>query len=278
MKQSIRIMKRVTPNLAIVLTAFLSAASASLASAQSEHDLARARELFIDGARLLEQEQWSEAADRFRQVRAVRASSEVSYNLAIALERSGELAESATLLAAVVLDGDLEARVRNEARRLLDRILPRLARLTVYPEGDAADHAVFLDGEELGLDRIAQPFAITAGEHRLELRRASQTIASRTITLQEGQEEEVSLVITSVSQDAVPIDDDLLRTRERQRERDRQREREGGDNIFEGWPFWTSVAVGVLAVITGVAIAVDQAQVDPVRGDLSPDLIEVTLP
>ncbi len=103
-------------------SALLVLAATSGASAQSEAELDRARTLFGEGVELTQQEQWADAADRFRQVMEVRATGQVKYNLALALSHTTELAEAAVLLREAVDDHELRRRTRREATNLLESI------------------------------------------------------------------------------------------------------------------------------------------------------------
>jgi hypothetical protein len=250
-------------------------AQASAARAQSEEELTRAREQFAEGVQLLEQEQWAEAAARFRSVLEVRSTPQVKLNLALALEHTGSLAEAARLLAEVLQEDDIDRRLFRQARQQLQALVPRLARITVHVQGDEGGAAIYLDGGELGLDRVGQSTPVDPGEHRVELRRGGAVVTSRTVTLTEGQEEEVTLVAPGGGGALGPLDEELLHTREREGGGG------GGGDVTGEWWFWTIIGVAVLAVAgiaIGVGVAMSDTQAEAIQGDLMPGTIEVTFP
>ncbi len=242
---------------------------ASAASAQTDEELEEARTLFGEGVQLTQEERWEEAAERFRRVMRVRATGQVKYNLALALSHTSALAEAATLLREVVDDAELDRRTRRDARRLLDEIQPRLAHLTVRVQGDEAGLALTLDGAPLGLDRLGTPIPVDPGRHTLAARRGAREAGTREITLAEGESGEVTLVATAVHASDEPpglFDDEPSA-------------HASSGNVLEEWWLWTLVgAVVVVGVGIGVGVAVATSGPSPVQGNLSPGVLEVTLP
>src|SRR5688572_20479869 len=101
--------------------------SGGVAAAQDNTE--RARTLFSEGLELADRGEWEEAAQKFRATLRLRQSPAVVYNLAVALEHTGELAESSTLLETVIEDPTAERAMIRDARRLHRSIQPRLARV-----------------------------------------------------------------------------------------------------------------------------------------------------
>lgn len=251
--------------------ALVIAGDATTARAQTEAELQRARELFGEGVELVEEERWAEAAERFRLVMEVRATGQVKYNLGIALERSGELAEASSLLREAADDAELDRRTRRDARRVLEAIEPRLAHLTVRVEGDAAAGAtVTVDERELSPDQLGQPVAVDPGTRQVAARRGERTIDARSVTLGEGESEEVTLQVTSVPTPAetaaVGMEEEIL-----------PREEPAGaqDDLFGQWWFWAGVG-GVVVTIVLIGIVASSGGQEPVRGNLMPGILEVS--
>lgn len=250
--------------IAVVLVALAS----GRAHAQTEEELERARTQFAEAVELLDAERWSDAAERFRDVLAVRASAQVKYNLAIALERLGQLAEASELLDEVAADRSLPRRTRREAAQLRERLEPRLARLTVRVAGDTDRITVTLDGDELGLDELDRAIAVDPGTRRVVLLRGGETIASREVRIREGQSEMVELrappagaasqassergpsttPITEVTLDdpyALPVE--------------RGPQRGAPEPVHEQWWFWTTIGLAAAVVLT-IIVAVATSQ------------------
>ncbi|MDQ3034519.1 MAG: hypothetical protein M3Y87_19070 [Myxococcota bacterium] len=247
------------------------------ASAQTEAQLERARAAFGEGVQLTAEERWAEAAARFREVIAVRATPQVRFNLAVALFHSGEIGEAADLFAQVVDAPELDRRTRREAQRMLSQAEPQLGRLTIRIAGDEGGVTVLLDDREVGLERVGQPMSVTAGTHRVALRRGTQVVARREVSVAQGETEQVSLTPVAAAPIDDPVDRELLIPEE-------QPAGPGGDVTGEWW-FWAAIGGGaavVAGVIIGVAVASSGSgggqQLPPLQGNLQPGVIEVTLP
>lgn len=246
------------------------------AAAQSEEELSRARAAFGEGVQLTAEERWPEAASRFREVLAVRATPQVRFNLAVALFHSGELPEAADLLAQVVDADELERRTRREARRMLDEIAPQLAHLTIRLLGDEGGATVILDDREIGLERIGQPMSVMPGAHQVELRRGAAIVARRDVEVAVGESAEVALTTTPREVvDPEIVDRELLVP---------EQPPVSSGSVAEEWWFWTAIGGGVLVVagvVIGVAVASSSGnggELPPVQGNLQPGVLDVMLP
>lgn len=238
----------------------------STARAQSEEELQRAREAFGEGVELSEQGRWAEAAARFREVMEVRATAQVKYNLAVALDGTGQIAEASELLREVVDDPELDRRTRRDARRLLESIEPRIGHLTVHVRGDAPGTRVMLDAEDFPPERVGQSVAVDPGMHRVELRAGTRVVDGRTVSVGEGESVEVSLDVSAVP---TPAETAAAAPAE-------PPEPDGDDGaIFEQWWFWTGVGAVVLGALVVGIVAGSGGDEAPVRGNLSPGVLEV---
>lgn len=259
-----------TRTIQVVIAASLSMlAVAPTARAQTDAELDAARATFAEGVELTEAEQWSEAAERFRAVLAVRSTPQVQFNLGLALSHTDRLAEAARHLGDAIADPELDRRTRRHAERILRDLEPRLARLTVRLAGDEGGVEVTLDDEPLGLDRIGQPIPVDPGSHRVVASRGGAVMASETVTLAEGAEEEVTL---EAAARPIELDVELAPTIE-----DEPAEG-GGDVTSEAW-FWAVIGGAALlvvgAIVIGIVVAED-GNVSPFSGNLSPGYLEVT--
>jgi hypothetical protein len=228
------------------------------AQAQPRADLARARRLFGEGVEHLEAERWSEAAEIFRQVMRVRSTGQVKFNLALAYQGLGQLADAAELLREVADDRGSPDELRGEAREVIEAMESRIGHLTIRVQGDDDRAAVFLDGEEVGLDRIGYPIAVDPGEHQVAMRRGRETLSSREIRVGEGESREITLVpVGPQARVASPeVDPNMGLPEEPNRVAQRQQTNEGEGEVVEQWWFWTAmglVAVVVVTIVVAVA-------------------------
>ena len=109
----------------VALAVVVAAAAPAPAAAQSDADLERAREAFAAGVEATDEGRWDDAVASFREVMEVRATPQVKYNLAVALDQTGEYVEAEQLLRDAIESGELDARTQDEAEALLATVAPR---------------------------------------------------------------------------------------------------------------------------------------------------------
>lgn len=237
-------------------------AGANSVHAQTDEDLARARQLFAEGVQLLEAEDWDEAVTRFRGVMEIRQSGQVRYNLALALEGTGDLAEAADLLDEVLEDESLPRQMRRDARQMLSGLEPRLGRLTIHVQGDDDRAVITLDNERVGLDELGQPIIVDPGEHVIRLSRGGENVVTREIRVREGDEEEVTLVLVAAPRRA-PGESSALPPPRLETEIPGLPEERGPQvpqqlDVAQQWWFWVAmgaIAVVIVTVIVAVAVS-----------------------
>lgn len=125
---------------AVLATAVVAALGAVAAPvrAQTDEELDRARQAFAEGVEASDAGRWDEAVARFREVMEVRATPQVKYNLAVALEQTGEYVEAEDLLRDVVQAEDIDDRTRDEAETLLASVAPQAEEQRAEQEAAAA--------------------------------------------------------------------------------------------------------------------------------------------
>jgi hypothetical protein len=139
----------------------------------------QARQLFAEGLKFVELEDWAQAEERFRRVLALRSSHVVAYNLASALVHLGRIVESSELLRAIVRDATAEASTREAATQLLSEIEPRIGSLTIRVSGDATGASLKLDDKAVELTGSVQTASVDPGEHRVALVRDGAELTSK---------------------------------------------------------------------------------------------------
>ena len=162
-------------------------------AAGSEVD--EARELFLRGVELSEQERWGEALELFRRSRAITDRPSTTFNIAVALLRLGRPTEGLTALRDYLrIAGPEDEARRAEAQELLELALSSVAELTLEVEPPFAE--VRVDGalqagdtreRVLTLDPGAHTVRVSAERHEPEAFEVSLLTAeraSRHVTLQ----------------------------------------------------------------------------------------------
>ncbi len=222
------------------------------------NDVERARELFAEGVRLIDEEQFAEAVARFRAVMPIRSTPQVKYNLALALRGTGELSEAAELFREVSTSRSAAEGLRDDARHMLRALERDVGHLTIRVAGDDDRAVVTLDGHAVGLDRLGYAIAVPPGDHEVVLRRGDETLSSEEVHVARGRSSEVTLRIAqppaarAVALPAPQLDGDIGLPEERQ-----QRAPEAP--VVEQWWFWTALgAVGVVLVSIVAAVATSQ--------------------
>jgi hypothetical protein len=208
-------------------------------------ETALARRLFREGLSHADAGRWTEASERFDRAYAIRPSPEIGYNLATALERSGQLVRASHLLSTIAESPGARPAVRGAARARLGEVLPRVPRLTVQASAPDRQH-LWLDGRPLDPARTALPMTVDPGEHLLELRLGSEVALSRRVTLAEGDNQAVIFEQPRPPAAAVlpaPRTLDLAATPPRER------------NVLRNPWFWGVVGTAVLASAAAVLLA-----------------------
>ena len=180
--------------LAILALCAATGALAPKAAAQSAKDSPSERErtaLFKEGRVLSDQGRWSEAAERFRRVVALRSAPKALVALAFAEEHLGHLLEARRLYEAALRDAQAlrlpeEEQLATQGLRLL---VPRIARLSVTLPSDAGDAQLLVDGASVA--PRSGDVEVDPGEHRLEARAAGRRPFQTTARVSEGGRAEV---------------------------------------------------------------------------------------
>lgn len=190
----------------LTLLALPQAAAAQAPGAATEAgSIERARQLFEQGLAHAQAERWAEAAEAFKQARAISARPSILFNLASVLYRLGSLIEARQVLAAysrllraAVGRRNSSATATNSKREdagrlqiLLDRDVP-----TLSVRVDPAYAWVIVDGatrQEQGTDRA---FILDPGEHHIEVRAWRHVAQSLTLTLAPGERRTLTILLS----------------------------------------------------------------------------------
>ena len=155
---------------AAIAGALLVGASAGGAQPEASEREAERTAIFDEGVKLAEAGRWSEAAEKFRRVVAIRSAPRARYTLGEAEEKSGRLASAKASYALSLEEaraaGDEQAAgAAGGALAASERRVPKL--VVRVPNGVQGVRAS-LDGKEVQLTE--RGVELDPGEHRLEVR------------------------------------------------------------------------------------------------------------
>jgi hypothetical protein len=183
--------------LAGLLVVLAPAARAQEAAPAPGADLERkaaARALFQEGLHHADRRDWPRAADQFQRAHALRPSPEIAYNLSTALIRVGKLVRASELLRTIAEDPAAPRTVKRASALRLGEVLPRLARLTVWPPPGSADETVvLLDGQPLAAASLGVALPVDPATHAVQLRRGGDLVAVQEVHLGDGEHQTIRL-------------------------------------------------------------------------------------
>jgi hypothetical protein len=163
----------------------------------SAADVAAARDLFRDAARLAKEGKWEEARAAYERSMALRPSALTRYSLAVAQKETGRIVEATENLRAFLREATdrASARFQAPAEELLRSLEPRIAKVTVSLASQPEGLVVTIDGVTVPAAAFGVARAIDPGKHRLEAKAAGHKAFSRQIELAEGGSERVAITL-----------------------------------------------------------------------------------
>lgn len=257
--------------LSVALLFVLAVTSPAWAQEQTEAQRrAAARALFAEGVTFAHDEQWPEAADRFRRTMDLHPTPVVAFNLAAALVELGRLVEAAEHLRMTQRFPGAEEEVRREAEAMLAQIEPRIAHLRIDADALPRGAHVEADGRVLTRAELGVELPTDPGTHRFLVVLEGATVEERTMELGPGQHERIALgADLSPSAAAATVDDGASRDPLGGTD-------DSGGDVAEEWWFWTIIAVLVVGAGVGIGVGVAVSQpgdADPIPGNLDPPVL-----
>jgi hypothetical protein len=218
-------------------------------------DRAAARALFQEGIECVDREDWECAVDRFARAHELRASPVIASNLGHALIHVGRLVEGIEMLQEVQRSAEAPAALRTDAETTIAELAPQLGRLTLRLTGPLAGAELSMDGRPFPDSLVAVASPSDPGDHRIEVRRGGEVVASTTAHVEPGAAIEVDLAIP-----ALPEIEETIATHE---ETDAEARVEGsllppprGAEVYEEAWFWALIGGVVVATAAGITIGV----------------------
>lgn len=169
----------------------------AVGSAQSEPDLARARELYNQGLTQVAAGDWPGALATFQEVAKIKMTPQVRFHIARSKEKLGRLNEAlggyrlaeheATQL------GDKGQELLDEVQKAREALEARVPKLVIV-RGEGAEAArISLDGVALGEAQIGSEISADPGPHVVSVTLPDGRRFSRTVELEEGKTQELEL-------------------------------------------------------------------------------------
>jgi hypothetical protein len=170
------------------------------AAAQSDDELAHARQVFIEGRALEGKALWAEALKKFEVVAATKMTPQIRFHIALCEENLGKLvsARKGFDLAAEEAKelGSSGIEVLTPATQHADALRARLARIRIDVSGKLTTSKVVLDDTPLGPKEIGVVLPADPGPHVIEVRNAAgKSSFHKELTLNESGSENVTVTV-----------------------------------------------------------------------------------
>lgn len=173
------------------------AAPPARAEEPSKEALAKAREEFRRGLALEVAKDYEGALSVFKGVALVKSSPQVRFHIGVCEEAVGDWVGAIASYRLALLEAK-EAKVKDvaeEAQAAIEKLEPRLPKLTLHRGTGAAVARVVLDGRELGPASVGVPITVNPGPHSLELIAPGQETTVMEVVAKEGEAQEVAMTL-----------------------------------------------------------------------------------
>lgn len=167
---------------------------ASAESAGSDRD--QAREAFLRGVELVNQERWEEAREAFDRSLELYPTQTALFNRALCYGLLGRPAEAVRDLEEHLrlYDEAVDEERREEVRTELARVRDRIAHIEVRVQG-VESATVLLDGAVVGQAPLSEPLRVNPGRHQVSVQAEGLAPVSRWVTVRAGDEAAVVLAL-----------------------------------------------------------------------------------
>lgn len=170
---------------------------------------AAARALFSEGVAATDAGDWAQASERFRAALALRPSSVIALNLAVALGHLGRVVEATELLRGVLLDRAANDTVRASAQETLATLEPRVAWLELRLEGAIDGVSVQVDALQVADVLLGTAIPLDPGPHHVAALRDDEECAAADVELVEGERRTMALSVPARVVLPEPVDETL---------------------------------------------------------------------
>ena len=177
-------MRRGSPFVALSLAASLSlpffAAIPGAFGDPTTAELTAARELFDQGLKLEEKNQWKDALERFRKVAAVKATPAVRFHMGLCLENLGKLVDALNEFERAQSEASADTStggqtVVKNSQKHVDELRERIPRVTIQVPDGAKDVAITIDGSSVSAAVIGTAIPLDPGTHVVHVTATGKT-------------------------------------------------------------------------------------------------------
>ncbi|HVK68528.1 MAG TPA: PEGA domain-containing protein [Polyangium sp.] len=174
--------------------------SQGLAHAQSPADVAVARELFRDGAKLAQEGRWAEARERYMRSLALRRAPLTLYSLGVANREIGRFVDALESFRAFLVEADLQNAANKPyeqpAREAIAALELRVGRLDIHIAPAAPPAlSVRVDGAEVPQAALGLPRIVDPGEHTIVVRAQGYREATTRAKVGEGEQKAITVTL-----------------------------------------------------------------------------------
>ncbi|MDC3962509.1 PEGA domain-containing protein [Polyangium jinanense] len=175
-----------------------------LAHAQSPADVAAARDLFRDGAKLAQEGRWAEARERYMRSLALKRAPLTLYSLGVANREIGRLVEALESFRAFLVEADLQNAANKPyeqpARDAIIALEKRVGRLDIRIAPAAPPAlSVRVDGAEVPQAALGVPRIVDPGEHTIVVRAQGYREATTKAKVGEGEQTAVTVTLVRIA-------------------------------------------------------------------------------
>jgi len=160
-------------------------------------DKGRADKLFDEGRAYLARKEYALACTAFEQSQQAESAIGTQMNIALCYEQWGKLANAyrGYVEAEKLANAKHDERAKH-ARKKIDELEPKLARLRVVIPPDADPYAIYLwDGKEIDRGELAAERLLDAGAHTIEVRIAGSPPKVTKLVLEPGEQASVKAAV-----------------------------------------------------------------------------------
>ncbi len=164
------------------------------AHAQEAADVARAKQLQVEGLKLLDKSDPGGALEKFDAAYALVPSPKVIFNKGRAHEALGNDLEALSAFETFLAAPNMPQPARQDAQHRVEKLRGRVSFLAVSGPSGAE---VFLDDQAKGQLPIEAAFAMAPGQHEVRLQRNGQELHRQTVQARPGATINVNVVVES---------------------------------------------------------------------------------
>lgn len=173
----------------------------STALAQADGELTRARAMFQQAVELEQAGNCSSALPLFRQVGELRMTPQVRFHIAFCEEKLGRLVTALGGYELALAEADsVGSAFRAEVQASMQRVSERIPKLLIQRGAGAEAASIQLDGVALGSRSIGVAVPMDPGPHDLVAEARGYKRFQQTVTLEEGENESVEIVLEPLPQ------------------------------------------------------------------------------